>query len=79
MIMIIILGAFSPLSSLGDIGRMLVNVQGAFTPSATNTPPEEPPVKDDDVEVPNQNRYNLLQSFLFFLREMLNLGSFLTT
>ena len=57
---IILVGAFSPLSSLGDIGRMLVNVQGVFTSSGTNTPPEESPLKDDDVEVPNQKRYILI-------------------
>lgn len=58
------LGAFSPLSSLGDIGRMLVNAQGVFTSSGTNTPPEESPLKDDDVEVPNKKRYILLYILL---------------
>ena len=52
-----ITGNFSPLSSLGDIGRMLANVQGVFTPnSAPNTPTEESPLKDENDEVSNKNR-----------------------
>jgi hypothetical protein len=36
---------------------MLANVQGVFTPnSASNTPTEESPIKDDNDEVSNQNR-----------------------
>ncbi|CAB3988741.1 myotubularin-related 2-like isoform X3 [Paramuricea clavata] len=62
--------SFSPLSSLGDLGRLLVNIQGAFSPNCANTPPDESPLKDDNDEVSNQKSF--IQEYVNWLHVRLS-------
>ena len=68
LFMIFLVGAFSPLSSLGDIGRMLISVPGVFTSNSANGSADETESKDDNDEIANQNtRYLILYCYKVIL------------